>query len=106
MTLRVACSLSLEGKPHRDPPEKERGELLDYGTFSTEVSMSDDFIPHDFDEAMAAVKDDALRKGESTDTTPDWSRCCENCDAKPVVPQTGLCGPCTFGEAETAGGNW
>jgi hypothetical protein len=31
---------------------------------------------------------------------------CEVCGATPVVPETGLCGPCTFGEAETAGGNW
>lgn len=36
----------------------------------------------------------------------DWSRGCETCGAKPVVMATGLCGPCTFGEAETAGGNW
>ncbi len=36
----------------------------------------------------------------------DWARGCENCGAKPVVNATGLCGPCTFGEAETAGGNW
>lgn len=36
----------------------------------------------------------------------DWSRSCENCGEKPVVNQTGLCGPCTFGEAETANGNW
>lgn len=39
-------------------------------------------------------------------TKPDWSRGCENCQARPVVPCTGLCGPCTFGEAETANGNW
>jgi hypothetical protein len=37
---------------------------------------------------------------------PDWSRTCKVCEARPVVPSTGMCGPCTFGEAETAGGNW
>ena len=37
---------------------------------------------------------------------PDWSRECTTCGEKPVVKATGLCGPCTFGEAETAGGNW
>ena len=37
---------------------------------------------------------------------PDWSRKCVVCGEKPVVRATGLCGPCTFGEAETAGGNW
>lgn len=31
---------------------------------------------------------------------------CEVCGASPVVPITGMCGPCTFGEADTAGGNW
>ena len=36
----------------------------------------------------------------------DWTRKCENCDGTPVVNATGLCGPCTFGEAETLNGNW
>lgn len=40
------------------------------------------------------------------ETAPNWSYECEVCGATPVVPATGLCGPCTFGEAETAGGNW
>ena len=40
------------------------------------------------------------------ETAPDWSGKCENCGASPIVPVTGLCGPCTFGEADTAGGNW
>ena len=39
-------------------------------------------------------------------TDPDWTNDCDRCGAKPIVPATGLCGPCTFGEAETAGGNW
>lgn len=39
-------------------------------------------------------------------TTPDWDHTCENCGETPIVPVTGLCGPCTFGEAATAGGNW
>lgn len=38
--------------------------------------------------------------------TPDWTKGCENCGERPIVPLTGLCGPCTWGEAETAGGNW
>lgn len=37
---------------------------------------------------------------------PDWERQCFNCEETPIVPVTGMCGPCTFGEAETAGGNW
>ncbi len=39
-------------------------------------------------------------------TAPDWSGECENCGQSPIVPLTGMCGPCTFGEADTAGGNW
>jgi len=37
---------------------------------------------------------------------PNWNESCEVCGARPVVPLTGMCGPCTFGEAETSGGNW
>jgi hypothetical protein len=40
------------------------------------------------------------------DTTPDWTKECEVCGQTPIVPLTGMCGPCTFGEADTAGGNW
>ena len=36
----------------------------------------------------------------------DYTRECEVCGSKPVVNETGLCGPCTFGEADTVGGNW
>lgn len=32
---------------------------------------------------------------------------CESCDAETcLVEEVGLCGPCCFGEAETANGNW
>ena len=37
---------------------------------------------------------------------PDWGTKCEVCNAVPTLPLTGMCGPCTWGEAETAGGNW
>lgn len=39
-------------------------------------------------------------------TDADWNAKCEVCDASPIVPATGMCGPCTFGEADTANGNW
>lgn len=29
----------------------------------------------------------------------DYTRECENCGQSPIVSLTGLCGPCTFGEA-------
>jgi ribosomal protein L37E len=37
---------------------------------------------------------------------PNWKKACESCGAKPTHPSTDMCGPCTFGEADTAGGNW
>lgn len=43
---------------------------------------------------------------DENSTEPDWSHSCEVCGQTPIVPMTGLCGPCTFGEADTAGGNW
>lgn len=40
------------------------------------------------------------------DGDKDWDTPCVNCGQTPTVHPTGLCGPCCFGEAETAGGNW
>lgn len=40
------------------------------------------------------------------DGDKDWATPCENCDQLPTVYPIGLCGPCCFGEADTAGGNW
>jgi len=40
------------------------------------------------------------------DGDKDWDTPCQNCGQVPTVHPTGLCGPCCFGEAETAGGNW
>jgi hypothetical protein len=42
----------------------------------------------------------------TADVAPDWSSTCEVCGGTPVMPVTGLCGPCTTGEAETIGGDW
>lgn len=47
-----------------------------------------------------------LSVAEEEDTEPDWEGKCIVCDMSPIVPLTGMCGPCTFGEAETIGGNW
>ena len=56
-------------------------------------------------------KDTAKREKQSTQkrdpaTAPDWTGNCLICGESPIVPATGMCGPCTFGEAETVGGNW
>ena len=48
----------------------------------------------------------ATKKDRDPDTEPDWAGSCENCGESPIVPSTGMCGPCTFGEADTIGGNW
>jgi hypothetical protein len=50
-------------------------------------------------------KTEAARPAQPA-SSADWSRNCPNCGQTPVVEETGLCGPCTFGEAETADGNW
>jgi hypothetical protein len=40
------------------------------------------------------------------DGDKDWQTECCVCGQTPTVHPTDLCGPCCFGEAETAGGNW
>lgn len=37
---------------------------------------------------------------------PDYTKKCIVCGASPVMPVTQMCGPCTFGDASTFGGNW
>jgi hypothetical protein len=48
--------------------------------------------------------DELISKDKESE--PDWTKACSVCGETPVVPATGMCGPCTFGEADTAGGNW
>lgn len=38
--------------------------------------------------------------------TPDWTKECIVCGQRPVHRVTGMCGPCTFGEADTINGEW
>ena len=52
------------------------------------------------------VLDGDLTREQKDKARPDWTRKCENCGAAPIVPMTGLCGPCTFGEADTIAGGW
>lgn len=53
---------------------------------------------------MTEKETDKARKEKNHD--PDYSFKCEACEAVPVFPPTGMCGPCTFGEADTLDGNW
>jgi len=56
-------------------------------------------------DAMIDKKSD-INKKPDPDTEPDWTGSCEVCGQSPILPATGMCGPCTFGEADTVGGNW
>lgn len=49
---------------------------------------------------------DLRPKRSDPEMEPDWSGKCSVCDESPTVPFSGMCGPCTFGEASTLGGNW
>ena len=37
---------------------------------------------------------------------PDWEHQCANCMAEPIVPISGLCGPCHFGTIDAILGEW
>jgi len=37
---------------------------------------------------------------------PDWDNFCSNCMGLPIVPISGLCGPCHFGTIDAMLGNW
>lgn len=53
--------------------------------------------------SMARAKEKSER---DPDFEPDWENDCDVCGMAPVLPITGMCGPCTFGEADTIMGNW
>ncbi len=52
------------------------------------------------------IVDSKKEEPEDKQATRNYEVGCENCDQKPTVGDTGLCGPCCFGEAETINGNW
>ena len=58
---------------------------------------------------MGTMKNKKMpRDDNKTDNSnePDWTKACFVCGARPVVPATGMCGPCTFGTADAMDGNW
>ena len=58
----------------------------------SDASIRKEMLAHDKDKA----KEDGKMFGE-----------CDSCGFETVlVADLGMCGPCTFGEAETANGNW
>jgi hypothetical protein len=57
-------------------------------------------------DRRAALEQKAVDSPKGKAFRKNWSAKCMNCDQKPTVGDTDLCGPCCFGEAETANGNW
>lgn len=53
-----------------------------------------------------AARTAVAEKKHDPDMEPDWTGKCDNCGHTPIVPKTGMCGPCTFGEADTLMGDW
>jgi len=60
----------------------------------------------DKDRAQCREHEDRAPVQELQDGDQDWTTKCQLCGELPTVHPTGLCGPCCFGEADTAGGNW
>ena len=67
-------------------------------------AVVDDLIAR-FEQSVGMTKSKA-EKNKPGGFDPDWGGKCDICDSSPTVSGTGMCGPCTFGEADTAGGNW
>lgn len=57
----------------------------------------------DIVQAGIQARDRPPKKRSASKLDADWSVGCSNCGAIPIVKETGLCGPCTFGEADTTG---
>lgn len=57
-------------------------------------------------QRLQAKRDPMLPLAKLEKGDPNWQCKCTNCGETPTVHPTKLCGPCCFGEAETAGGNW
>lgn len=77
------------------------------GTVAQPATPHEAICPHEEIRLIVqAARKRARKPVLDVDTDPDWNNNCENCGQTPIVPATGMCGPCTFGEAETIGGNW
>jgi len=46
------------------------------------------------------------RKHIKKNFKPNWNYSCSNCMGTPVVPISGLCGPCHFGTIDAILGEW
>ncbi len=57
-------------------------------------------------EKRRMEKQKDAKPAEKLDTDKNYAIGCMVCGEKPTVGESGLCGPCCFGEAATIGGNW
>ena len=74
-------------------------------TFATEHGRQ--MHMSDMRHTMATPKRKPVKRHTFTpETDPDWTSGCDLCGAKPVMPATGMCGPCSTGDASTVAGNW
>ena len=67
--------------------------------------MSEEFTNEQLIKMNEKLKKEQLIKRYA----PEWGgRKCHVCesDIEPVVPMSGLCGPCHFGMADALGGDW
>jgi len=55
---------------------------------------------------VSKKKQERKESSSLNDGDKNWQVACDNCGQKPTVHPTGLCGPCCFGDSDTAGGNW
>lgn len=78
--------------------EKGKQKLVCIGCRKS-VHLAPDEIPEVVKKGKAGIICDECN-------APDWDGKCEVCGSSPVHRMTGMCGPCTFGEADTVGGDW
>ncbi len=93
-----------------DLPKPSVVSLCDNHTRWITVKNQDYFTREQVIAAIAADRQAQRRRAKRANALQngdkDWDTPCQNCGQLPTVHPTALCGPCCFGEAETAGGNW
>lgn len=53
-----------------------------------------------------AKQEPKVYTSDDPECKPDWEGRCLVCGASPIMPITGMCGPCSTGDSTTAGGEW
>jgi len=98
----------MPGKPYKYPwrqiPRALRREVQDRWD-DMRVAPTFELMITDLCE-MIAVIERYRRQIDPIVIEPDWDTPCIVCGMVPTVPSTRMCGPCTFGDSDTADGNW